>query len=394
MKINDYKRGLTSEEYAKVLNDCIGKVEGLNDLDWDEIVTKYNLGIHRDVLRKAFQSPMGGYSVYKYLQEEQINNVELEELEAKRKEIEIMKIQYQDQKREYRNFLRMDARWQHMIDEMKMEISKLKEYNPINDFYSINKEGKIGSLLISDVHFGMINNTSINVYDGKVAKYRFELLLSKTLEYCELNNVKELNVELLGDLIHGLIHLGTRINAEEDVLSQTMNIAEILSDFIFKLSKRIPSVIVHSTLGNHSRVSANIKENIDVENFERLITWFMKERLNNIKNISIIDNYENDIILYKIFDMNIIGVHGHKDKPKNAINNMESYLHLFIDEIHMGHYHQRELLTDNNRETIINGSFCGADEYAESLRKCSYPSQTLIIYNKEGQECIYNIKLK
>ena len=120
----------------------------------------------------------------------------------------------------------------------------------------------------------------------------------------------------------------------------------------------------------------------------------MKERLSNIKNISIIDNYENDIILYKIFDMNIVGVHGHKDKPKNAINNMESYLHLFIDEIHMGHYHQRELLTDNNRETIINGSFCGADEYAESLRKCSYPSQTLIIYNKEGQECIYNIKLR
>ena len=42
MKINDYKRGLTTDEYAKVLNDCIGKVEGLNDLDWDEIVTKHN----------------------------------------------------------------------------------------------------------------------------------------------------------------------------------------------------------------------------------------------------------------------------------------------------------------------------------------------------------------
>ena len=79
MKINDYKRGLTTDEYAKVLNDCIGKVEGSNDLDWDEIVTKHNLGIHRDVLRKAFQSPMGGYSVYKYFQEEQINNVEDDE---------------------------------------------------------------------------------------------------------------------------------------------------------------------------------------------------------------------------------------------------------------------------------------------------------------------------
>ena len=99
MKINDYKRGLTTDEYAKVLNDCKGKVEGLNDLDWDEIVTKYNLGIHRDVLRKAFQSPMGGYSVYKYLQEENIKNnkksnsmldevrEEISELDIKKQEV-------------------------------------------------------------------------------------------------------------------------------------------------------------------------------------------------------------------------------------------------------------------------------------------------------------------
>ena len=394
MKINDYKRGLTSEEYAKVLNDCIGKVEGLNDLDWDEIVTKYNLGIHRDVLRKAFQSPMGGYSVYKYFQEEKINNSELEELEAKRKEIEKMKIQYQDQKREYRSYLRMDARWQHMIDEMTKEIKKLNNYKPIVSNVCINKGNREAVLILSDFHIGMINDTSHNVYDLEVAKYRLEKLYNNVVEKCKLHNVNKLNIELAGDFVHGVIHLTTRVNAEEDVISQTMLVSEMLSDFVGKLSNEINSIVVHGTLGNHSRVSANIKDSISVENFERLITWYMKPRLINCKNVTIIDNYEEDIILYKVFDTVIACVHGHKEKYKTAVSDMSKFLHIFISELHLGHFHQHNVSIDNDMQTIVNGAFCGADEYAQDIRKSCTPSQTLIIYNKEGQECIYNIKLR
>ena len=123
MKINDYKRGLTTDEYAKVLNDCIGKVEGLNDLDWDEIVTKYNLGIHRDVLRKAFQSPMGGYSVYKYLQEEQINNVEDDEtiklINDKIEELKKERYKLQATKIEYNRNIRKDSRFELFYENIK-----------------------------------------------------------------------------------------------------------------------------------------------------------------------------------------------------------------------------------------------------------------------------------
>ena len=63
----DYLRGKSKEEFDKILKECIGKVEGKNDKDWQDIVDENNLGIHRDVLRKAFQAPMGGYATYNFL---------------------------------------------------------------------------------------------------------------------------------------------------------------------------------------------------------------------------------------------------------------------------------------------------------------------------------------
>ena len=59
----------------------------------------------------------------------------------------------------------------------------------------------------------------------------------------------------------------------------------------------------------------------------------------------------------------------------------------------MGHFHRHSTLEDNDIELIVNGSFAGTDEFAESIRKSNTPSQTLIIYNNEGQECLYKIKL-
>ena len=194
-------------------------------------------------------------------------------------------------------------------------------------------------------------------------------------------------------MTNGLIHLSTRVNNEEDVISQTMLVAEMLSNFVSRLADIIKSVKVHGTTGNHGRCSANIKENIEVENFERLITWYMRSRLSAFKNIEIFDDYEEDIILYKVFDTTICSVHGHKEKYTEAVKNMSAFLHIWIDELHLGHFHSHNVKIDNDMTTIVNGSFAGTDNYAEGLRKSNRPSQTLLIYNKEGQECSYNIKL-
>ena len=323
------------------------------------------------------------------------NEKEIEKLNNKIQELEKIKIQVQDQKREYRNYLRRDSRWEHITSEMVKAINNLDyEYEPIKyNNVKINGNRK-ASLMLSDWHIGMKNDTSHNVYNLKVAKYRLEKLYNKVVTICERHGVNELNIELLGDLVNGLIHLSTRVNNEEDVISQTMLVAEMLSDFVSKLANKIKVVNVHSTTGNHGRCSANKNDNIEIENFERLITWYMESRLIKFTNVNIFDNYEEDIILYKVFDLTIASVHGEKDGYKEAIKNLSCFLHIFVDELHLGHYHSHNVKTENEMETIVNGTFAGTDEYAEGLRKSSKPSQTLIIYNKDGQECLYNISLR
>ena len=67
--MRDYLRGMSKEKFAKAMNDCVDKMEGLNDKDWSEIVSDYDMDISRDCLRKSFTAPLGGYAIYRYMNE-------------------------------------------------------------------------------------------------------------------------------------------------------------------------------------------------------------------------------------------------------------------------------------------------------------------------------------
>ena len=376
---NKTAMGYTNKRISEIINKELGTNYAESTLRG---VAKYYLEGYDDGFEKALV--------------ENDNNAILEENKKVLKEIEIKTIQCQDQKREARNFLRIEARWEHLKDEMVKAIKELEEVKPIV-FQEPNtikeEEYSQATLILSDWHLGMINNTSHNYYNIEVARNRAEELAYYVAKYCKRHKVKILNIEIAGDMIHGLIHLGTRVNSEEDSISQTMVVSEILSDLINKISKEVENVNVYGCLGNHSRVSANIKDNIEVENFERIITWYIRARLEKLKNVKIYDNFENDIITYKVFDLNICCVHGHKEKLGEAIDDLSKFKKIFFDELHLGHWHNHKVSTDNNMKTIVNGSFGGSDEYAEDHRKTNKPSQTLIIYNPKGQECIYDISL-
>ncbi len=61
------KYGLNKQEYESCLQDIRGKLNGLNDMDWSEIVEKYHLSIHSDTLRKVSKTIFGGVFVAEYL---------------------------------------------------------------------------------------------------------------------------------------------------------------------------------------------------------------------------------------------------------------------------------------------------------------------------------------
>lgn len=349
-----------------------------------------------DVARRMFY---GARNILEILDNEKIENIEedsvIREIEAKKLELEKEKVRFQDQKREYKNYLKADARFEHLIDEMRKSINELNKNKPlantyIKDFNYNNSTEAV--LVLSDFHFGIKEKNYWNEISIDILKSRVNKLKDYTIEYAKRHNVKTLHVEILGDMINGLIHLGTRVSNEEDVISQSMHCAEMLAELLNDLALHIPYIKVYSATGNHGRCVANFKESLDLENFERLIPWYLEGRLEN--NVEIMDNiYEDDIIIFEFLNEVIFAVHGHNDKVGTAVNELSKMFKKFPTELHLGHYHSYYEKEDHDITTTVNGTASGVDKYAKNIRKTSKPMQTLMIYNEEGRECTYKIKL-
>ena len=369
-----------------------GKRDGSLDIDYTEwSLLALGQEYSSDVARRMF------YGIEKLLaviEEEKIGTISdddfLKELEAKRKELEVLKVQYQDQRREYSKYLRMDARWQHLIDEMKDSIKELEPLD-FSDYSFI--EGEVeASLLISDWHLGLECSNYWNTFNYEVARERVEKLKQKIIKYSRRHKVKVLHIEVLGDMINGAIHLGTRIESEEDVMSQAMRCAEIISSFVNDISKEIETVNVYTVNGNHGRVNANKHESVETENFERLIPWYMKTRLVESKNVNICENqYDDTISHYMIGDKNIFSAHGHLDRVGEVINNYTRMFKVIADEVHLGHFHSYYEKDEHGSTIVVNGTLSGVDTYAKTIRKTGIPTQILKIY--EEDVCTYKITL-
>ncbi|MFR2887413.1 MAG: hypothetical protein ACLTDM_04330 [Clostridium butyricum] len=398
----------TQLEYELRLVDIL-KTERPEDLEWEDIKQFIGFEGNKDSLRKANDTPYGGYKVYKYYSKkiedliknstnEKLIEEKMKEINKQQQELEKMKIMFQDQKREYRALLRTDARFSHLLDEMKKSIEVLNESKPfMRDYNTLDElcEKEIeATLILSDWHYGIEEKNYWNEINISILHKRVQELKNKTIKYCKRHGVNVLHVEILGDMINGLIHLGTRVSNEEDSIHQAMHVSELLGEMLNDLSKHIPQIKVYSATGNHGRCSANIKESIDTENFEKIIPWYLETRLRDNKNIEIITNkYEEDIIIYNFLNETIFAVHGHNDKISDAVSNLSEMFKIYPTEVHMGHYHSYQEFDKHSIVTIVNGTLSGVDKYAKNIRKTSIPTQVLSIYNKQGKECTYKIKI-
>lgn len=361
----------------------------------------------KDIINKelgtdyAESSLRGIYKVYSEVYDEILETVkntdELEELEFKRREFEKEKIRFQDQKREYKNLPRPEARFERILEVLEREVKSLNETKPFithKDIYS-NISQREAVLVASDWHIGSSFDNYFGKYNLEIAKQRLNKLLNKTIEYCETNKVNTLHLELLGDNISGGIHWSSKVESEEDCVTQSMILCEILEEFIGRLADKIPYVKVYSVVGNHSRVNMNKKDNQNGENFERLVPWYLKKRLFNVNNVEIMDkcNIDDGIISFKVINTNIIGVHGDLDRPNQIINDMIKMFKFVAEEYHMGHLHHHFEKEEHDIEILINGSLQGTDDYAKDIRKTGRPMQKLMIYDEDGKLCTYKIKL-
>lgn len=366
------------------------KDNGIINLDWVEIADIMNKEFREDeteyrdesAYRKVYQSAKRLYEaeVFKTYEDETY----IDELRDMKHEIYIAKQQLRDERTALNKTLREQSRMKSMYEIIKRAIDN---YEPIKfDYTSKPLPDSDNDMIIhlTDIHCGVDIVSAFNVFNTDVLKQRLHNYLNEILDIQKLYKSQNAYVILGGDMIQGLIHINSRIEAKENVIQQIMKVTDFVSNFIYELSKVFKYVEVHTTAGNHSRLTPNKEETTRAENFDLLVPYASKKDLQNIKNVNFIDNVlESDIATFKVRGHMVYATHGDKDNVNNVVYNMTKFARKanlpLPDLCFLGHRHTNGLTTVDDVKVIESGCVDGMDSYAIGKRLVGTPEQVAVV---------------
>lgn len=316
--------------------------------------------------------------------EEELYSKVSEKLVQIRKEKTILQDLRNDANAQLRAFDRLEYMAQIAENCAKEISSNLDNYkfNPI--LIQDKNKSKEGILALADWHFGLEIDSFWNVYNPTVCKVRLQSLLEDVIPYFKEKGIQRIHIFNLGDLISGRIHAQLRMQSRMNAVEQTLKVAELLHMFMLELRKNGFILDYYDCLDNHSRVEPDKKESMQLESFVQVIHWHIGWMFKNIPDVTIHENeYGPDFIVAKILDHTIMGVHGDKDTPNNAVKNLSALFGVKPDLILTAHKHH--FSADETTRCPVLGcpSLMGADQYALDGRLDSSPAQLAVVVTSD-----------
>lgn len=382
-------------------NLAIGMIRELRDRQgksWEEVAyimnNKYGVSLSSEAYRSRYRR---AYLDELHESQNTKNNCDIEynnsdtsminsDLEEKILELKKERAKLSDERIQNNVYLRRIAR-EDTIKEIALKYAdKMNKLFLLDSSTNFDAQGdKEATLLLSDWHYGIQIDNYWNTYNEEVCIQRLNYLGDKVIEACKKDKIKHLNVLNLGDLICGRIHLTLRLKSREDIIQQTMDVSEILAEFLNRLS-HVVNITYYGCLDNHSRIEPNKESSLDLESMARMIPWYIKSRLHFNKRVDIVlDNaVDPDIITYEVFNYKIAAVHGHKDSQEKVIQNLSLMTKQNYDVVFTAHRHHFSANEINETVLLSNGSLIGTDDYAKNVRLTAKPSQMLIIHSQEN----------
>lgn len=285
----------------------------------------------------------------------------------------------------YRRVLRESARQEDFRELMKQCVVDLTKLPEIKYDGTLDEHPTEAVLMISDLHIGVEIDNHYNSYNSQIARKRMAKVVDDAVRYCQRERVETLHVLGLGDYIAGNIHTNARLEREMDVIQQIMLASEIMAETLNKLQAAAPKVCYYAVTDNHSRAVAALHESIESENYSKLVTFYLKERLRDTK-IHFVDSILDQEIGMIEFANGKTGVfvHGHHDSLQSIAQNLSAYVGKLVDYIFVGHYHNEKVKTFHGCKVFVNGCIVGVDQYSFSKRLFGKPSQTLVVFDGDN----------
>lgn len=322
----------------------------------------------------------------------------LKDIEQREFELKKEQQKFFDQRREFNRIAAHEARAEHLMELFAKSAEKLESCYPIlssGAYYDSSDSHAV--LFLADWHYGMKTDNVFNKYDTGVCVERISKLREVVIEKLLLHKPKVLHIVCLGDLCHGGIHVSARVQSEELVCDQLMKVSEIVAEFVLCMSNYAPVVNVYSTYGNHMRTIQNKHESVHADNMERVILWWLKERLKNCSNVSVIESEYYEFLKLNIYGFNILCTHGDLDNIRNVgVIANALFIQKYGEQINYtvsADKHHAEQFESLGIDSTIVPALCGSDDYASDKRLYSNAGQTLMFFNRFGKDAVYNIKL-
>jgi predicted phosphodiesterase len=392
------EQNLTEEQYENCLSDIADKLDGKNDLDWSEIIAKYNLNMASDTLRKASSTIFGGQFVRDYYAKQYIQKSENSDsaYDIQLREIRREKQKLFDERAAFNKSNRDIARLEQDLDYLE-KLIKENQYEPI---HVIPHEDRTKDLVVilSDMHIGLEADSSFGQYNSDIAKIMLGKYLGEVIKAIELYQIQNVYVIILGDVCNGKIHETVQLQNRENVIEQIQLASELICDFIYRIAQNCDSVIVNSVMSsNHCRLGKK-DEVLRDERLDSIVLWYAKAKLQNISNIVFAEEENIDPTIAKntIRGKIYYFVHGDYDSfSESGINKLIAMTKEFPNCICYGHLHKNSFDDINDVKIIRSGSFAGTyDDYTISKRISGKPSQMMFIADSNGVNTLIPVTLQ
>lgn len=386
-------KDINKVEFLEQQLDLLKRKQKDSNIEWQDIAdfrSGYNgESEHRDTIRK------GSKLLYEYLDAGWIHEptaISLSESD------EIIKLKKERQKLsdarvEYNRQIRQEARKESYADMVKRIICENVEPTDLKVQYRTFDSSTDLLVHLTDLHTGIEINTWSNIFNQDILKERIEKFISEILKIRDLHQSENCYL-VIGEILSGIIHNNLRLQNNMDLIEQFKYVSELISAMLIKIANHFNHIYVYVTPGNHSRISPKKEDALDGENMDVLLPFYLKAKLQNIKNINICENnIEPEIAMFNIRGNNVFASHGHKDNPASVVQNFTMIFGIKPNIVLLGHRHTNGLTTVYDTKVIESGCCSGTDQYAMSIRKTNRPEQTISVVGQDGLICLYDIQL-
>ena len=375
------------------------KSSGILDISWAEIAEFINKAFKDETDYISESAYRKRYAAAKQFYDELFskNSTSAEDIQETKRELERLKMKLRDERtalnKSHRDSARFDENFAYLGEQLK-EIGRV-HFPELTEVYRVDCVNDV-ILNISDTHCGLTFDNAFGRYDTDIMKQRLGEYLDKAIEIGHRHNAENCFINFLGDLINGNIRLTVQLSNRENFIEQIKTIAEVLSSFVFEISKHFKNVYVTGVAGNHSRLVANKEDSVKDEKADDLVLWIVSKMLAHVDNVivdtNVLDNTVTEIV---VRGKTYVLTHGDMGTPSDAsIGKLVTMLGHIPYCVLAGHMHSPYMREMNGIKFLQGGSLCGAgDSYTIQSRLSGAPSQLLLVANAQGIEAVYNIEL-